>query len=406
MSRHRTSEQTKPPGRLSIISLALAAFAERNLDVIVGLLLLDIALTFQIAVGVASQFVMISKIAAVATGLLMGVLSVRFRHKLLLLIGSSLIIVGSLGCFLAPSFDLMRLFYPLDGVGSVIVIAMALALIGECLPLEKRAKAVSYVVAGGALAFVIGGPAFSAITGIGGWRAVFGWYILPVSVASFLLVFLFAPSTPTSEKKQVNKRAYVNSFKQVLLTKSAFFCLVGTLLFLGHRTWSVFAMTFYRTRFSVPLNQIGLILTAVTLCVVLGSIVGGRLVNKYGRKRLVVLTNVARGAILVAMVYIPVFWVVLGIDLFHTFFGAITSTAQDSLNLEQAPVSRGTMMSIASVFGSLGMALGTALGGPILDQLGFQALGLTFASMGIAAGLIVHFLAKDPSTAKVQTHSH
>ncbi|MBX5327638.1 MAG: MFS transporter [Candidatus Bathyarchaeia archaeon] len=145
-------------GRLFLPSLAVSYFGTFPLGVLVGLLLVDIASTFHVSVGAMGQISTISSVVAVIFGLFMGILSVRFKHKSLLMVGLLCVTISALGCFLAPTLSLMQAFYSLSGVGTAMVFPMTLTLIGEHFPLEKRANAVGWIMARArwaALAFVI-----------------------------------------------------------------------------------------------------------------------------------------------------------------------------------------------------------------------------------------------------------
>ena len=80
----------------------------------------------------------------------------------------------------------------------------------------------------------------------------------------------------------------------------------------------------------------------------------------------------------------------IGFFILVLSFPAITS-----LILEQAPDSRGTMMSMNMIFQTGGMALGTALGGLALILSDWTGLILTFAALQLTAATIFFFLAKD-----------
>ena len=68
-----------------------------------------------------------------------------------------------------------------------------------------------------------------------------------------------------------------------------------------------------------------------------------------------------------------------------------------NLTLEQAPESRGTMMSMSTIFVTLGLGLGTAIGGAVLALFkNYTALLFTFAAVGLIAAAIYCFLTKDP----------
>jgi DHA1 family inner membrane transport protein len=401
MSDHESTDNggTK---KLFVPSLALAFFATGKMDVLASLFLVDIAITFfgssdTAAVGVASQIVVFSNIAAVAFGLLNGFLSVRLKHKVLLLFGSLCITIGALGCFLAPNFLSMKIFYPLDGIGTITVSAMAFALIGEVLPLEKRGKAIGYVTAAGILAAAIGYPVSGIISGVGGWRSVLLLYVLPVSLIGLALAFYGIPATPKKNPiEAIGRNAYLRSFKQVLLNKSAVACLFGTMFFFAASVWSFFAATFWRQQFHLFVESVAVITLGITLVFAAGSLVGGRLVNRVGRKRLLILTGGIRSLLIPLIVLMPDFYLALLMCFLASAFGGLALAAGPSLTLEQAPESRGTMMSINTVFGSLGGAIGASLGGIALGQSGYVALGATFGVLSIIAVLIIAALAKDP----------
>ena len=131
------------------------------LDVLASLFLVDLAKGFlgsssYASIAIVGQIVTISSIAAVVLGILSGFLSVKINHKTLLLIGALCIVVGALGCFFAPSLLFLEIFYPFDGIGTIIVGAMAFTLIGESLPLEKRARSIGWVTSAGIFSSAIG----------------------------------------------------------------------------------------------------------------------------------------------------------------------------------------------------------------------------------------------------------
>ncbi len=387
----------KSPRKLFVPSLALLSFSEQNLSLLVGLFLLDIAVTFQVTVGEASQLIAISKVTAIFVGLLMGALSVRFRHKSLLLLGSLSLTIGIVGCIIAPNFTYMQLFFPFDGIGSVAIAAMAAALIGEYLPLEKRSKALGFIIAAGSLAWVIGAPICGVIAGAGGWRLVLLLFCLPIAAAGLVLAFYAVPSKPTAPMQMGGRESYLSSFKQVLFNRSAVACLVGNLFSMALSAWSVFIITFYRTNFSLSLEFAFGILILGTFFFATGGFVSGRLINRYGRKPVTAFCAVARSVMVVLIVFMPTLWLALVFDIANTVLSGIGLAAGSSLGLEQVPKARGTMMSIVAVFGSLGIAVGTFAGGYILDAFGFQVLAPALAVMGLACAAVVYFFAVDPN---------
>jgi len=390
-----------PSAKGFVASLALAVFATGKLNILTTLFLVDIAATFlgstdKTAIGTASQILVISSAVAVIFGLLNGILSVRFKHKSLLLFGSLCITISTIGCFLAPNFLFLQIFYPLESAGTIIVGAMAIALVGEFLPLEKRAKTIGWVVAAGVLASAIGAPVAGFMESLWGWRSFLLWYVLPVSIAAFCFSLFRIPQTKGEQQTSITMDAYLSSFKQVFLNKSAAACLLGSTFFGAASVWSSFASSFMRQQFLVSVQTVAFVVFGVILVYAVGSIIGGQLVNRVGRKRFVVLSYFFRGLLIAATVFMPDFWTAVVMSFLATFVGGCAITAGRSLSLEQAPKSRGTMMSMGAVFWSLGGTIGAAVGGIALSQFGYQILGVAFGVFGILAAFVIFLLAKDP----------
>lgn len=401
MNNEVTEVEITSPGKSFVPSLALTFFATGKLDILVSLFLVDLAATFlgstsNTAVGTASQILVLSSAVALVFGLLNAFLSVRFKHKSLLLFGSLCIVIGAVGCFLAPNFMFLQIFYPLDGAGTIIVGAMSIALIGEFLPLEKRSKAIGWVVAAGVLASAIGAPIAGLIENIAGWRSFILWYVLPVSIAALVIGFIFIPKSKSQQSTPTVKEPYLRSFKRILLNKSARACLLGDTFISAASVWSLFASAFWRQQFSVSVQIVAVIVFGVILTYAIGSLVGGQLVNRVGRKRFVVFSYFFRGLLIAAIVFIPDFWIALLISFLGTFVGGFSITAGRSLSLEQVTTSRGMMMSMSGVFWSLGGLIGAAVGGVVLSSFNYQILGVAFGVFGFIAALIIFLLAEDP----------
>jgi len=385
-------------GGLFLPSLAISNFATGPLGVLITLLLIDIAQSFEVSVGVTGQINTFSYVVSVVFALFMGILSVKFRHKSLLIAGLLCVGVSALGCFLASNFNLMLISYSLSGVGTAMVFPMTITLVGEHLHLEKRGNAVGWIIAAGSLSYLIGAPAIGFIAGIGGWRLTLLGFVFPISLAGLFLALLGLPSA-SSKKLAINKTTYLRSFKGVLLNISAAACLAGNVL----RTASfvaivLYGISFFRQRFMVSTDFASVIIIGAALCYTLGSLVAGRLVNKFGRKSLTVLAALLAGIFIIAFVYLPNLWLSLALNFLGTWFSGMASSAANSLSLEQAPRFRGTMMSINSAALSLGNALGSALGGLALVLFNYEVMGSILGAMGIVAAMIFYLLTIDQST--------
>jgi DHA1 family inner membrane transport protein len=398
----QSTEEKSSAGRLFVPSLAVAFFSTWIIESLTGVFLVDVATEFfgspnPVAIATTGQLVTISSVVSIVFALLLGFLSVRYSHKRLLLMGSFGVTLGILGCFLAPEFLFMQFFFPVEGIGTVAIGAMAFTLVGEFLVVSRRPRAIGWILAGNSLAGIIGSLVISLFfSGTGGWRSYLLWFALPISLVSLFAVYFFVPSAP-QKPKIIKKEAYFSSFKQVFLKKSAASCLFGAMFRQAGLAWVVvYSATFFRQKFGLSLFTVALLGLVGGTIFALANIVGGHLAHRVGRKRLLVSTLVISSPGLILVAFVPNLWVVLILQWAGGFIYGMSFPASTSLLLEQAPESRGTMMSMSTIFVTFGLGLGAALGGTALVLSGWTGLILTFAAMQLIAAAVFFFLTEDP----------
>ncbi len=360
-----------------------------------GLLLIDIASTFGQPVGVMGQMRTTSSTLSMIAALVMAVLSVRFKHKSLLLTGLGLIALSAFGCYIAPTFSIMIVIYSLVGIGFSMVGPMTMALVGEHFPLEERSRAVGWLIAGNSLSYLIGAPLIAYLAGIGGWRTAFLFWVLPVATLGIASVTYGIPSR--REGSRPATLDYTTSFKAVLTNRSAIACLVGSALIMAaYQAILVYSASFYRQQFLVSRSFASMFVIGGALFFTVGSISSARLVNKYGRKPVIVLAGSIGGLFIAAYTNLPNLWVSASARFLGGLFVAFAFSALNSLTLEQVPEYRGTLMSINSAIGSVGSALGSFIGGIALLWYGYPLVGASLGAMAISSAVITHFFASDP----------
>jgi predicted MFS family arabinose efflux permease len=328
----------------------------------------------------------------------MGFLSVRFRHKSLLVAGLLFFAVSSVGCFFANSYGAMLLAYAISGVGLAMFNPMMNALVGEHFSLEKRASAVAWTVGAGALAYVVGPLVLNFLSDFGGWRFSLLGFVIPLLFLSLALAFLGIPSASRSRETTVSQSGFLSGFKGVLSCKSAWACLAGdTLRAASFSAVLYYGAAFFMQRFGASTDVATFVILVAASCYTVGSLTSGRFVDRVGRKPFTTITALLAGSFTVSFVFVPNFWFSLLLNLCAAFvFGMFTSAAI-SLTLEQVPAYRGTMMSVDSAFVNLGYALGAAVGGMALIGFGYEGLGAALGLFGIVAAVVFCLFARDPT---------
>jgi DHA1 family inner membrane transport protein len=148
MSDVTTAVEKGSQGRLLVPAMVIGTMSVNVSITMLQLFLVDIGKTFNVSVGVASQLATINHAGELISALLMGFLAVRFRYKPLIMAGMSLVLFSAIGGFLAPDFGTIEVFFALEGIGTIMFTVISQTLIGDFFAPLKRAKAVSYLMAG------------------------------------------------------------------------------------------------------------------------------------------------------------------------------------------------------------------------------------------------------------------
>ena len=382
--------------KLFLPALTIARFACGPITVLASLSLIEIARAFDTSVGVAGQINTAYSLVAFTFAMLTGFLSLRFRHKSLLLGGVLVMAVSTLGCFLAADLTSLFVFYSLSGIGYAIVNSMVFAIVGDHLLLEKRPRAIGWIVAGGALVYAVGAPIIALMLGFGGWRFPLLGFVLPVLLTSVTMILLGLPSRDMSRTKAMPQTDL--SFKEIFLNGSAVACLTGDTLRVAALVAVMFySASFFRQRFVMSVDIASFVLLGAAVAYVLGSLSAAGLVGRVGRKPSTTLTALLSGALTVTYSLVPNVLPSMILMLMAAWFFGMAASSANSLTLEQVPRFRGAMMSVDTAALNIGSGFGTAVGGLSLLYFGYEGLGSVLGAIGIIAALFYGLLAMDPT---------
>lgn len=384
--------ETEQVSRSFVSTLALSNLVTAFPILITSLLLIEISQSFGIEVGAANQVRAVASTASVIMGVVMGGLSVRFNHKVLFLVGLGLLGLSALCCAVAPTFLVLLVSYGVYGVSQATVRPIAHALIGRFVALQQRPKVTSYLIVGMASAYLVGSALVNMISE---WRLMFLAVLLPLAVATLLLAVVSIPATPMS---RVASPQYRRAFTDVLFNRSALACLIGGVLYLMPTNAVLVSLSssFFRQTYGVEKLFVSVAFLGCSSIAIVGSLVGGRLVNRMGRKRLTTLSAFLLGVFTLLFINVPTLEGALAVWLIAGFFTGSIRTALASLSLEQAPAFRATMMSLSEVSLNLAQALGNALAGLLLLAFSYQVVSL-MGLFAIVGAVIFHVFTRDPT---------
>lgn len=405
--------------RLFIPAILLAIFLVNSIGYFLSIVLMDIADSFQVTVGTATLLTTITRFCGLIVGLVMGILTLRFKHKSLFLLGIALFGIGILGSVVAVDFSFMLSFQFFLGIGGPMVGVLAYSLIGTYLPVEKRGWAIGLIFSTIFVANVIVTPITGFMTALSGWRSALVWFIFPLSIACLVLGYIALPSETNKNNsgdkissllvntvipEQVTteypdqKVNTLKAFRSILSDRSAIACITATALISIFALTPMYAPSFFRNHFSVSVSSVGLFSAAVAVSGIFGALMAGRAVNRVGRIPLIVISGFASGVANIIFTFVPNVWGSLAFWGISVFAVSITWASLYALVIEQVPIYRSSMISINQTFRYFGAIIGLSVSGLLLNIFlnNYQLLMLVYGSANIVLAVVVLLMAKDP----------
>jgi predicted MFS family arabinose efflux permease len=375
--------------------LGLSVLSVWLITVTFQLLLVDIAHTFHVQVGTASMVAAVGAISGAVFGLLMAVLSVRYNHKLFLLLGLGCTCLAAVAFYFAPNFTFVLIPNVAVGAGIAMVTAMAYSLIGDFYTLKQRGRAIGVIVASTTLAYVVGGPAIGVIAGFGGWRSVMTLLALPFALACLVLAVFFIPNNSKPHLDESHE-PFLAGCKLAFTNKSTFAALAVTMFMLSESAIGYYSVSFFREQFTMSIGLGAVFILVGNIAAAIGGFAAGLVVNRVGRKRLGTFSVLLAAVFTLSFTFVPNLELSWGLSILRFWFSAMAFTAGGSLVIEQLPKFRSTMMSLNTTFMNLGMLLASLVGGIVLNLYSYQVMGIVLGALGVVGAVVWIGLVKEP----------
>jgi EmrB/QacA subfamily drug resistance transporter len=124
--------------------------------------------------------------------LLGGAAGDHFGRRRLLMIGTALFALASLGCALAPGLPVLLASRLFQGIGAALLMPNSLAILGQTFSGESKGRAIGIWAAAGAAMGAIGPVLGGWLVDLDSWRAIF-LINLPLASAAIVLAWRYVP---------------------------------------------------------------------------------------------------------------------------------------------------------------------------------------------------------------------
>lgn len=303
-----------------------------------------------------------------ALQIIVGPISDRFGRRPVLLWGTALFVLATLGCLLAPTIEIFLLFRMAQAV-IVTGLVLSRAVVRDMVPQEQAASMIGYVTMGMAVVPMVG-PAIGGVL-----DAAFGWqanFILLAIMGVLTYALIWADLGETAAVHTMSLASQFREYPELLRSRQfwgycaaaafasgAFFAYLGGAPFVGSK---IFGLT--------P-EKLGLFFGAPAVGYMIGNFLSGRYSTRTGINAMILWGSAlsALGMSLSLLVFY------LGAGSALTFFGFMTFVGLG--NGMVLPNATSGMLSVRPKLAGTASGLGGAItigGGAVLSALAGAAL--------------------------------
>ena len=322
-----------------------------------------------------------------------GTLSDVYDRKKTMAVGFFIYAVGSICCGLSPDLGTFLAFRAVQGIGYSFVMPVLLAIMGDITPFEIRGRWMGYMGAASTAGVAVG-PFFAGVIAEVNWR--FAFILVAVLTVIVATIFFLAFRGYSFRRGEARASAVIGTITKCIRSQAIYLlAITGFLTFLCYAS----SLSFISDTLSLPPldltdAEIGTIMTATGIAGILSAPIGGRLVDRVGRKPTATLGFVVL-IFGMAILYFSRESVdfVAGLAVLGSGVQLIWS-ALLTLTVEISQDNRGTVSSIFNSFRFFGYALAPVALAPVYVSFGIGAVELVGIIIALLAIVILLMIKK------------
>ena len=347
--------------------LSLAVFGTMNAVQIIPPLLVEIASDMDVSVAVAAQLATATFAAWGISVVSVGPLSDSFGRRPVALIGLLVLTICILVSSFAPNFETLLVLRVLTGLGGGMIPPNAVGVISDVISPEKRAQAVSALLAIG-MASAIGVSFVALLADWGGWRFAFQISGL-LMAAGFLANLVWFPR----DSRERGRNFVIFSRYRSLISMHFFQVALSVNVTQRLAFWGIvsFFAAYLIHTYDVSVGFVALPLAINAAGVVIGSYSAAYVATKKYRALLIAVTSVAGGVCGLLFFAVELeFWVAVAVATVGIGLLSVTFPALVSASTEYSGESKATGVGPMGLSNQSGGVLGAAGAGALLAGVG------------------------------------
>ena len=396
-----TAPARRPPAWATLAALWLLVFSVTTQTMILAPILPRVAEQLHMSAGRLAWISTGYSVAVAVVAVVAGPVSDRVGRRRMLLAGAAAMTVGLALHALANGFGSFLAVRVLTGAGGGVLTGATAAYVGDYFPPERRGWANGWIMSGMAAGQVLGIPVGTLLAARSGFRAPFLVFAATMAVAGVMIARWVPAAEVELQRAPLGARYLARHYRALLANRQAAVAILSNFgMFGGTALYLLFLPTWLEQERGARPGQVALLFALGGAATVLAGPAAGRLSDRTGRKRLVLVASVGLALGIVATV--PVARSMAAAYLLFAatmaLFAARASPFQAMMSEIVPDGQRGSLMSLSMAVGQAGSGAGSALAGASYAYWGFGGNTAVAAVAALAmAALVALFL---PETMK------
>ncbi|UNS97634.1 MFS transporter [Streptomyces tubbatahanensis] len=370
---------------LTVHLMAAGIFAMVTSEFLVAGLMPQIAEGLDVSLSQVGYLVTAFAAAMTLGGPFLAAAVLKLRPKRALTVLFAVFLAGNVLAALAPGYAVMLVARLITGTASAAFLGAAISLSVRLVRPEQAGRAVSVALSGLMLGTLLGLPLSTFVGGLYGWRSAF-WVVTAMTVAAAVLTVARVPRMEGQGAGGSGAGGGIRRELSVFRRRRLWLVLTTSTLTIG-ATFSVFSyVNPILTEVSgFSTGSVPLLLIAYGAANLLGNAVVGRLADRYAFA--VLLTGLlSNGVFLAAFALLA--GVRAGAVVFLLAIGLVGVTMNPAMatRVQRAGNTGPLLNTVHSSFITLGVLLGSALGGAAIPHFGLVSpawIGVGLAALGV-----------------------